>query len=77
LTSHITTQVSGAIKRRILFAQSMYALGALLCIFSTYLSIAFIVLMQLHYAIVPRFRGLPWESPNKKEPERQAPAAGE
>lgn len=55
----------------------MYALGALLCIFSTYLSIAFIVLMQLHYAIVPRFRSLPWESPDKKRPERQAPAAGE
>jgi len=48
----------------------------LLCIFSTYLSIAFIVLMQLHYAIVP-VRSLPWESPDKKRPERQAPAAGE
>jgi uncharacterized membrane protein len=39
---------------RILVAQLMYALGAALCAFSTYLSIAFIVLVQLNYAVAPR-----------------------
>jgi len=46
-------QVSSAIKRRILIAQTLYAFGALLCLFSTYWSIAFIVLVQLNYAISP------------------------
>jgi hypothetical protein len=43
-----------AIKHRILIAQSLYAFGALLCVISTYWSIAFIVLVQLNYAIAPR-----------------------
>jgi uncharacterized membrane protein len=43
-----------AIQRRILVAQSLYAFGALLCIFSTYWSIGFIVLVQLYYAFAPR-----------------------
>jgi uncharacterized membrane protein len=46
--------VSGAIKRRIVVAQTLYASGALLCVFSTYWSIAFIVLVQLNYAIAPK-----------------------
>lgn len=45
-----------AVKGRIVTGQMLYALGALLCIFSNYLSIAFIVLVQLNYAIAPRFR---------------------
>ena len=49
--------VAAAIKRRILIAQSWYALGALLCIFDTHWSIAFIVAVQLYYAIAPR---VPW-----------------
>ena len=43
-----------AVKNRILIAQSLYAFGALLCIFSTSWSIAFIVLVQLNYAVAPR-----------------------
>jgi uncharacterized membrane protein len=43
-----------AIQRRIVVAQSLYAVGALLCIFSTYWSIGFIVLVQLYYAFPPR-----------------------
>jgi hypothetical protein len=39
---------------RIIVAQSLYAFGAALCLFSTYLSIGFIVLIQLNYAIAPR-----------------------
>jgi TMEM175 potassium channel family protein len=48
-------QVSDAIKRRIVIAQSLYAFGALLCGFNSYWSIAFIVLVQLNYVIAPRF----------------------
>ena len=47
-------EAAAAISRRILVAQSLYALGALLCVFNTYWSIAFIVLVQLNYAIAPR-----------------------
>lgn len=39
---------------RIAVAQALYAFGAALCVFSTYLSIGFILLIQLHYAIAPR-----------------------
>jgi uncharacterized membrane protein len=45
-----------AIERRILIAQSLYAFGALLCLANTYWSIGFIVLVQLNYAIAPRFK---------------------
>ena len=48
-------EVHGAICRRILIAQSLYAFGAALCVVSNYLSIGFIVLVQLNYAIAPRF----------------------
>jgi len=48
-------EVHGAICRRVLIAQSLYAFGALLCVVSNYVSIAFIVLVQLNYAIAPRF----------------------
>ena len=43
-----------AICRRIVAGQSLYAFGALLCLFNTYWSIAFIVLVQLNYAIAPK-----------------------
>lgn len=46
--------VPKAIKRRIVIAQALYAFGALLCVFNTYWSIGFIVLVQLNYAIAPR-----------------------
>ncbi len=52
----ITPQVSVAIKNRIVIAQALYAFGALLCIIDTYVSIVFIVLIQLNYAIAPQFR---------------------
>jgi uncharacterized membrane protein len=47
-------EVPAAIKSRIMIAQTLYAFGALLCVISTYWSIAFIVLVQLNYAIAPR-----------------------
>jgi uncharacterized membrane protein len=46
--------IRASICRRILIAQSLYAAGAALCFFSTWLSIAVIVLVQLNYAIAPR-----------------------
>ncbi len=50
----ISPAVASAIKRRIVIAQSLYAVGALLCFVSTYVSIGFIVLVQLNYAAAPR-----------------------
>jgi len=47
-------EVRDSICRRILIAQSLYAVGAALCFVSTYVSIAVIVLVQLNYAIAPR-----------------------
>lgn len=52
--SEIPPEVPRAICRRILIGQALYAFGALLCAFNTYCSIAFIVLVQLNYAIAPR-----------------------
>jgi uncharacterized membrane protein len=46
--------VAGPLRQRILVAQGLYAAAAALCLFSTYLSIALIVLIQLNYAIAPR-----------------------
>ena len=51
----LSHEIRVAIKHRIFVGQSLYALGALLCIFNTYWSIVFIVLVQLNYAIAPRF----------------------
>jgi TMEM175 potassium channel family protein len=52
--SEVTTVQSKAIERRIFIAQALYAFGALLCLFNTYVSIAFIVSVQLVFAISPR-----------------------
>jgi uncharacterized membrane protein len=51
----VPAHVSDAIKRRIVVAQSLYAFGALLCLFNPYWSIGFIVLVQLNHVIEPRF----------------------
>ena len=48
-------QVPAAICRRMWIAQLLYGFGVLLCVFNTYWSIVFIVLVQLNYAIAPRF----------------------
>jgi uncharacterized membrane protein len=58
LKDDTTPEVRAAAERRIIIAQALYAFGALLCVISTYLSIAFIVLVQLNYAIAPRIRPL-------------------
>jgi uncharacterized membrane protein len=55
LVDDLPPEVHPAIIRRILIAQSLYAGGAELCFFNTYYSIAAIVLVQINYAIAPRF----------------------
>ena len=56
IKSDTPPQIVAAIRRRIWTAQSLYAFGALLCVFHPYWSIAFIVLMQLYYATAPRYQ---------------------
>jgi uncharacterized membrane protein len=46
--------IARALQRRILVAQGLYAVGAMLCVVSTYWSIGFIILVQLYYAVAPR-----------------------
>jgi len=40
--------------RRFFTSQALYAVGALLCLLDTRLSIGFIFLVQLNYAIAPK-----------------------
>jgi uncharacterized membrane protein len=61
LKDDLPGEVSEAIKRRIVIGQSLYAFGAALCIINTHWSIAFIVALQLYYAIAPRFGQRPQE----------------
>jgi TMEM175 potassium channel family protein len=49
-----TAEIRSANERRIVIGQTLYAFGTLLCVINTYVSIAFIVLVQLNYAIAPR-----------------------
>ena len=44
--------IGKAIRRRIIEAQLLYTIGALLCIINTYLSIIVLILIQLNYALV-------------------------
>ncbi len=50
--------VGKAIERRVLVAQALYAVGALISIVSTYGSIGFIVLVQLNFAFAPKIKWL-------------------
>ena len=54
LRESITRERRCAMERRILVAQGLYAFGAGLCLINTYVSIAFIVLVQLNFALAPR-----------------------
>ncbi len=47
-------EIGRAIVRRIVVGQALYAFGAALCVFDTYASITFIVLVQLNFAFAPR-----------------------
>lgn len=54
LKGDMDREVPFAIKRRILIAQGLYAMGAFLCLFSMHLAIGFIFAVQMYYAIAPR-----------------------
>jgi uncharacterized membrane protein len=54
LREEITLDKQCAIERRIVVAQGLYAFGACLCLWSTYASIAFIILVQLNFALAQR-----------------------
>ncbi|HEY1679323.1 MAG TPA: TMEM175 family protein [Candidatus Sulfotelmatobacter sp.] len=66
LSHEVPASIHHAVVRRIVIAQSLYAAGAALCFFGTYYSIGAIVLVQLNYAIAPRFC---WGMFSKKSPE--------
>lgn len=55
LKEDLSPEVHRAVVRRIVVAQTLYAAGAALCFINTYFSIAAIVLVQLNYAVAPRF----------------------
>jgi uncharacterized membrane protein len=54
LREGITREKQCAMERRIVVAQILYAVGAGLSFFNNYVSIAFIVLVQLNFALAPR-----------------------
>jgi uncharacterized membrane protein len=58
VTDDTTPEIRCAIERRITVGQALYAAGAALCFIDTYVSIAFIVLVQVNFAIAPRIRWL-------------------
>jgi uncharacterized membrane protein len=58
LKEDTTAEVGRAVRRRIVVAQALYGFGALLCAVNTYVSIGFIVAVQLNLAIAPRIRFL-------------------
>lgn len=55
LSEDAPPEIHRAVVRRIVIAQTLYACGAALCFLNTYYSIAAIVLVQVNYAIAPRF----------------------
>lgn len=54
LKGDVDREIACVIERRIIVAQSLYAAAALLCVFNTYWSLGFILLVQLNYALAPR-----------------------
>ena len=54
LKEDVTQAFECAVERRIIVAQALYAVGALLCLINNYLSIGFIVLVQLNFALAPQ-----------------------
>ena len=51
----VPSEVCAAICKRVVIAQSLYALGAAACVFNPRWSIAIILAVQLNYAIAPQF----------------------
>jgi len=58
LAAEVDAGTIGRVYRRIVRAQILWAIGAALCLISPLLSIGFIFVIQLVYAIGPRVRGI-------------------
>jgi uncharacterized membrane protein len=58
LRGDVTHEKQCAVERRIVVAQALYAFGACLCVINPYVSIVFIVLVQLNFALGLRLPGL-------------------
>ena len=54
LREDVSDHAYKVVMRRIVRAQTLYAIGAALCVWNTYASIAFIVLVQINYAFGSR-----------------------
>jgi uncharacterized membrane protein len=54
LRPEVTKEMQRLLVRRIVSSQLLYAVGAALCVFSTYWSIGFILVVQLNYVLAPR-----------------------
>jgi uncharacterized membrane protein len=54
LKKDLPEEIDGAVERRIIIAQGLYAFGAALCLVNTYWSLGFILLVQLNYVLAPR-----------------------
>lgn len=52
-------EIKKAMARRGIFAQSLYALGAIMCFVSTYLSIAILIMVQLYFVLALFSRSKP------------------
>ena len=50
----VPPEMRRALEVRIVLSQCLYAVGAALCVFNTYWSIGFILLVQINYAIAPK-----------------------
>jgi uncharacterized membrane protein len=63
----VTQAVRQAICHRVIIGQGLYAFGALLCLVNTYVSIGFIILAQLNFAVAPRWwRRVESDAPAKR-----------
>jgi uncharacterized membrane protein len=58
LKPEVTVQLRCAVERRIVLGQGLYAVGAAFSFLNIYLSIAFIVLVQINFALAPRIARL-------------------
>jgi uncharacterized membrane protein len=54
----VTDDMENAFKRRVIGAQTLYAIGAALCVINTYCALGFILLVQLNYVLAPRVKFL-------------------
>jgi len=56
ISREIPEKVDKSLRNRIITAQIFYAIAALMCFISAYLSIVILIAIQLNYALAPSFR---------------------